>query len=510
MPPHLNLLPAIPPTIYLLAALWTTLSRADPWPVARAASGGALLAVGGIAGWAALAPHGGDTLGLLVAGLVAVLGWVIVRFSARYLEGEPGQRRYAAALMTTLGAVAVVVLTDHLGVLVLAWAGSSLALHHLLTFHPERAAARVVAHKKFIASRLAELCLLGALGLIYMASGTLSMSALATQVAALDALPGALHAAAALVAAAVILKSAQLPLHGWLIKVMEAPTPVSALLHAGVVNIGGFVLIRLAALLSAAPAAQALLVVMGTATAVVAGLAMMTSVSIKERLAWSTCAQMGFMLVECGLGLYELALLHLLAHSLYKAHAFLTAGEAVAAARQADLAPAGDAAGVAWRLAAAPLALALVGGVLAGWAQVLPGVAVPWMGLLILGLGLAPLLWSPDAGMARSVVAVLGLSHLYGLWHLAFGEVAPASGHAPLVLAVWAGLGLAVLYVVQTWVVTRPAGQLARALRPWSSAGYHLDERFSAALFRLWPVRRPAADTRLAHTTPDHLAGEQA
>ncbi|MBA1149611.1 NADH-quinone oxidoreductase subunit L, partial [Ectothiorhodospiraceae bacterium WFHF3C12] len=446
----------------------------------------------------------------LMAALVAVLGWVIVRFSARYLEGEPGQRRYAAALMTTLGAVAVVVLTDHLGILLATWALSSLALHHLLTFHPERAAARVVAHKKFIASRLAELSLLGAIGLVYLETATLSMTGLAAYVAALDALPGTLQAAAVLIAAAVILKSAQLPLHGWLIKVMEAPTPVSALLHAGVVNIGGFVLIRMAELLSAAPAAQTLLVVMGSVTAVVAGLAMMTSVSVKERLAWSTCAQMGFMLVECGLGLYELALLHLIAHSLYKAHAFLTAGETVNVARQRDLAPAASAPSLGWRLAAAPLSLALVGGMLGAWSMAVPGLAMPGVAFVILGLGVAPLLWTSGTGIWRGMVSLAALTHLYGLWHLAFGAVAPAAGHAPLALAVWAGLSLFVLYTLQTWAVTRPAGRLANALRPWSSAGYHLDERFSAALFRLWPVHRPAGNAGITHHKPDSLAGEQA
>ena len=76
--------------------------------------------------------------------------------------------------------------------------------------------------------------------------------------------------------------------------------------------------------------AQSLLVLIGGLTAVLAALVMMTRISIKVRLAWSTCAQMGLMLLECGLGLYELALVHLLAHSLYKAHAFLAAGETVA------------------------------------------------------------------------------------------------------------------------------------------------------------------------------------
>jgi NAD(P)H-quinone oxidoreductase subunit 5 len=135
-------------------------------------------------------------------------------------------------------------------------------------------------------------------------------------------------------AAAVIVRTAHVPLQGWLLQVMEAPTPVSALLHAGVVNLGGFVLIRFAPLLEAVPAARALLVAFGLASALLAAFAMLTRISIKVRLAWSTVAQMGFMVLECGLGLYQMAALHLLGHSLYKAHHFLAASEVVAHTRQ--------------------------------------------------------------------------------------------------------------------------------------------------------------------------------
>ncbi len=138
-----------------------------------------------------------------------------------------------------------------------------------------------------------------------------------------------LQASAVLLVMAVIFRTALLPVHGWLIQVMEAPTPVSALLHAGVVNLGGFVLMRFAPMLDQANAARILLLIFALATAVLAGIVMLTRISIKVRLAWSTVAQMGFMLLECALGLYTLAALHLIGHSLYKAHAFLSASEGV-------------------------------------------------------------------------------------------------------------------------------------------------------------------------------------
>ena len=139
------------------------------------------------------------------------------------------------------------------------------------------------------------------------------------------------QAAAVLLVVAAILKSAAFPLHGWLTEVMEAPTPVSALLHAGVVNAGGFLLLRLAETVQASPAALAILVMVGGFTALFGGLVMLTQSAVKTALAWSTVAQMGFLLLQCGLGLWALAALHIVAHSLYKAHAFLTSGGAVAA-----------------------------------------------------------------------------------------------------------------------------------------------------------------------------------
>jgi len=110
---------------------------------------------------------------------------------------------------------------------------------------------------------------------------------------------------------------------------METPTPVSALLHAGVINAGGFLLIRFADVMLLAPGVLAVLVMIGGFTALFGSLVMLTQPAVKSSLAWSTVAQMGFMIFECGLALFPLALLHIVAHSLYKAHSFLASGGAV-------------------------------------------------------------------------------------------------------------------------------------------------------------------------------------
>mgnify|MGYP003341720131 CR=1 FL=1 len=99
--------------------------------------------------------------------------------------------------------------------------------------------------------------------------------------------------------------------------------------HAGIINAGGFLVIRLSPLFAHAPAALALLALVGAFTAAFGAVVMLIQPGVKRALAYSTVAQMGFMLLQCGLGAFGLALLHLAAHSLYKAHAFLHAGSTV-------------------------------------------------------------------------------------------------------------------------------------------------------------------------------------
>jgi NAD(P)H-quinone oxidoreductase subunit 5 len=269
-----------------------------------------------------------DVISVVMLLLVSFIGWIVVRYSATYLDGEARQGRFTALLCATLASVLLVVSAGNLVQLVVAWIATSLLLHKLLLFYPERVAAQRAARKKFIAARFSDLSLLGAAMVLGYGYATTDI---ATILAAARAGEGTLFAmcAAVLIGLAAILKSAQFPMHGWLTEVMEAPTPVSALLHAGVINAGGFILIRFADVMLAAPGVLAALALLGGFTALFGGLVMLTQPAVKTSLAWSTVAQMGFMIFQCGLALFPLALLHIVAHSLYKAHAFLASGSAV-------------------------------------------------------------------------------------------------------------------------------------------------------------------------------------
>lgn len=262
--------------------------------------------------------------------LVSFVGAVVTRYSRNYLEGDANQGRFHKWLALTLVAILTLIASGNLLMFALAWIATSLCLHQLLMFYRERPAAVLAAHKKFVASRIGDLSLLAAIFLIGSTLNTLEFEEIFRIMAAMQGpIPETLNIAAMLVVLSAALKSAQFPFHGWLIQVMEAPTPVSALLHAGIVNAGAFLVIRMSPIMSHSELALGTLAVIGLVTLALASLVMLTQTSIKVSLAWSTTAQMGFMLLECGLGLYSLAMLHLVAHSLYKAHAFLASGSGV-------------------------------------------------------------------------------------------------------------------------------------------------------------------------------------
>lgn len=271
---------------------------------------------------------GRDTLSVTMLLLVSFVGWVVLRYARVQLDGEPREGAFAGWMSLTLACVLLLVQAASLLVLFVAWIAIGAGLGRLLLFYPERPQARRAARQARLVARIADGTLAAALLLLAWSFGTTAIHAIATA-ARSGEVPDAALVAAGLLAVAALVRTAQLPFHGWIVRVMEAPTPVSAFLHAGIVNIGGFLLLRFADLLVLAPGALAALVLVGGLTALVASLVMLTQPAIKTALAWSTIAQMGFMMLECGLGLWPLALLHLVAHSLYKAHAFLSAGTAV-------------------------------------------------------------------------------------------------------------------------------------------------------------------------------------
>jgi len=426
-------------------------------------------------------------IGVVMTLLVQLLGTIIGSFSSRYLHGEAGQSRYLAALAAVMSAVHLLLISDHWLALIASWSVVGAALQHLLCFYPERAFARLAAHKKKLADVLADGLLIVAASLAWLETGSGNISTLSGHIAQ-HGMSATLHFSMLALVLAVILRTALLPVHGWLIQVMEAPTPVSALLHAGVVNLGGFVLIQFAPVLAHAMPARALLLVFGLATAVLAGMVMLTRISIKVRMAWSTVAQMGFMLLECALGLYTLAALHLIGHSLYKAHAFLAASAVVRQTRQETL----------WA-GARPHTLALLTAPLLTISAVFAVAGLlgnnpwPWWWSMILGLAWAPILWfktahndftGPLQQVAAGCLIVCALTTAALLAHNIPLQI--QDSHNPI-LGTIALLGMFLLYCALVLMQIRPH-TLTRWQR-WSYAGFYVDEIYTRTALRIWPTQ---------------------
>jgi NAD(P)H-quinone oxidoreductase subunit 5 len=515
--PHTYLLGALIPITYLLAALLPEgLFTAAPerrWRISQVATSvaGLLALVAAVtlaltsATVTTLAIPGLpqlavslrlDALTVVMLVLITGVAALILRFSDRYLGGAQGRSRYVRWFLGTMAAVALLVITNDLLVLALAWTISSLTLHQLLTFFGDRAPALIAAHKKFLLSRVADVVIFAAVFLVWRSMGTQRIDELVAQAAAMTTVPTTVQIAGVLLVTGVGIRSAQLPFHGWLIQVMEAPTPVSAFLHAGIVNVGGFVLIRTGGLIGRLDAAQTFLVIAGTATAVLAALVMTTRVSVKVSLAWSTAAQMGFMLVECGLGAYGLALLHLVAHSLYKAHAFLSSGRAVEQQLIRSMTPAIRRTTVMhWVLGAivACIAVFVIGTPLG--LEFAPDTTTRTAGI-IFALAIAPLFASGmvtgTRGLLRATTSAVVLIAAYALGHALFTAIAPdvqGSGVMQTIRFDLVIIAFGALYVVQAAIATQPSGGIARTLYPACFAGFYLDEIWTRLTFRLWPPR---------------------
>jgi NADH-quinone oxidoreductase subunit L len=123
-------------------------------------------------------------------------------------------------------------------------------------------------------------------------------------------------------------------MHLWLPGSLYAPTPVHAMLHAGIINAGGFLLNRLAPLYGLSPTTLHVVFAVGMLTAMLGASMMLVQNDIKKTLGFSTIGQMGYMIMECGLGAFALAVFHLIAHGIFKGTVFLNCGNVIHKVRQ--------------------------------------------------------------------------------------------------------------------------------------------------------------------------------
>ena len=270
-----------------------------------------------------------DALSLLMIGLVAFIGLSVAGFASRYLAGDCARPRFFLLLGSLAASVMVLVSADHLLLLLAAWALSNLLLVLLMVHKPGWRAARAagaLAGRNFLTGAL---LVAAGFALLFVASGETSIQAIVH--APMDS--AVAHAALALLLLGAMTQSAAWPFHRWLTSSLNSPTPVSAFMHAGLVNGGGYLLARFAPLYLEAPGLLTVMLVAGLVTALVGTAWKLMQHDVKRMLACSTMGQMGFMLLQCGLGLFPAAVAHLMWHGLFKASLFLGSGGAAAEKR---------------------------------------------------------------------------------------------------------------------------------------------------------------------------------
>jgi NAD(P)H-quinone oxidoreductase subunit 5 len=272
-------------------------------------------------------------VGLLTTGV----GLVVQSFAARNLQGDLRERRFFGLASLLTAATTSVAFAATLGLLGAAWIVAGLALAalvtHRSTWRPARRSARRTLRSLWVgdgALLVATLLAVVSIGEVDLRSPAGAAEELAN--ASIPVLGGSvLSVVAVLLTVAGISRSALVPVHQWLPATIAAPTPVSALLHAGVVNGAGVLLVRLAPVFGSSAAATHLAFAAGAVTALYATTVMLVRSDVKGNLAWSTAGQMGFMTVQVAIGALAAALLHVVGHGMYKAALFLGAGNAVTA-----------------------------------------------------------------------------------------------------------------------------------------------------------------------------------
>lgn len=265
-----------------------------------------------------------DALAFIMIALVGYLGLNVGVFASRYMRGDANQRPFLIRLLLLVFSVSVMVSADHLLLLLFAWGVSNYMLVKLMIhkdgWQAAKESGKLAARVFKIGFAALSIAFLG----IYAVTGETSIQAMLQQ----ESLSPVLALSLAFIIIAAVTQSALFPFHTWLLSSLNSPTPVSAIMHAGLVNGGGFLLVRFAPLYFEAGELLSVLFILGITSALLGTLFKLMQSDVKRMLACSTMGQMGFMVAQCGMGLFPAAVAHLCWHGMFKAYLFLASGSA--------------------------------------------------------------------------------------------------------------------------------------------------------------------------------------
>ena len=279
-----------------------------------------------------------DTLTSVMLVVVTTVSSLVHLYSIGYMHEDDSRPRFFAFLSLFTFAMLMLVTSDNLLQMFFGWEGVGLASYLLIGFWYKKPEANAAAIKAFVVNRVGDFGFALGIFALFFVFKSISLDAVfaAAPTAVGKTFSFAGHDVDILTTIALLLfmgamgKSAQFLLHTWLPDAMEGPTPVSALIHAAtMVTAGVFMVARLSPIFELAPNALIVVTAIGTLTAFFAATVGLVQNDIKRVIAYSTCSQLGYMFVACGIGAYGVAIFHLFTHAFFKALLFLGAGSVI-------------------------------------------------------------------------------------------------------------------------------------------------------------------------------------
>lgn len=273
-----------------------------------------------------------DEISAVMLIVVSTVSFVVHIYSITYMGHDPHGVRFFTYLSLFTTCMFLLVLGNNLFILFLGWEGVGLVSYLLINFWFTRLQANKAALKAMMVNRVGDASFIAAGGLTLYFSNSLNFPTMLSNSFWLEGVDYSylVSLSCLFYLLAAVGKSAQIGLHTWLPDAMEGPTPVSALIHAAtMVTAGVFLLIRVSAWLDISRSILYVIMIFGALTAIFAGSVGITQYDIKRVVAYSTCSQLGYMVLICGCALFSIGLFHLFNHAFFKALLFLGSGSII-------------------------------------------------------------------------------------------------------------------------------------------------------------------------------------
>jgi len=404
-----------------------------------------------------------DGLGVTLTAIAAVIGSLAVIFSTEYMRGDQQLGRYYFLVLFFIGAMTGLVLSGNLLFTFFFWEITALCSYGLISFYNDDPKAVAGGIKALIITQVGGVGLLAGTLVAFSTLGSFQISDLLANSATLPSASLALIAFSFLIAAAA--KSAQFPFHSWLPDAMEAPSPVSALIHAAtMVNAGIYLLARFYPAFESVPGWRMSVMLVGMISAIISALSALIAADLKRVLAYSTVSQLGYMVYAIGAGSVLASQYHLLNHAFFKALLFLAAGSVIHSVGTRDLR----------RMGGLGRKMPFVRNVFIIGALALAGVPILngfWSKELILEVSFE----NSPVWFHILILAGAGLTAFYTLriiWLVFFGEERDALHYHPAGSAMKLSLGILAVGTFITWLFFGGLSELLSTTLPYSGIEY--------------------------------------